>query len=253
MTKIIAFANHKGGVGKTTSVANIGAALARKGYRTLLIDLDAQQNLTSCFLPDEQVENLEVTVYDAFSGKADLPIMNIRKSLDLVPSGIELGIAEIELSARMAREQILKELIEPIRDKYDFILLDCPPSLGVITTNALIAATDLFIPLTAEALPLRGLKMLEKVANEVKRLNKGLQLSGVFITRYNNRNLNNVILQSIGKRYGSILFHTKIRENISVAEAPLTKEDIGEYAPSSNGAKDYEALTEEIISRWKKP
>lgn len=254
MAHIIAFANHKGGVGKTTSVANIGAALNQKGNRVLLVDLDAQQNLTSCFLPDDRVEALEVSIYEALVGKAPLPVIPLRDRLSIVPSGIELARAEIDLSQKLAREQLLKRLLQPIAEDYDFILLDCPPSLGVITTNALTAAEALYIPLTAEALPLKGLRMLEAVVEEVREsINPTLSLSGVFVTRYNTRkSLNNMVLETIADKYGSIVFNTKIRENVAIAEAPLMQQPICEYAPKSKGAEDYEALTEEILSRWRK-
>lgn len=254
MAHIIAFANHKGGVGKTTSVANIGAALNQKGNRVLLVDLDAQQNLTSCFLPDDRVEALEVSIYEALVGKAPLPVIPLRDGLSIVPSGIELARAEIDLSQKLAREQLLKRLLQPIAEDYDFILLDCPPSLGVITTNALTAAEALYIPLTAEALPLKGLRMLEAVVEEVREsINPTLSLSGVFVTRYNTRkSLNNMVLETIADKYGSVVFNTKIRENVAIAEAPLMQQPICEYAPKSKGAEDYEALTEEILSRWRK-
>lgn len=254
MAHIIAFANHKGGVGKTTSVANIGAALYQKGNRVLLVDLDAQQNLTSCFLPDEKVEALEVSIYEALVGKAPLPVIPLKDGLSIVPSGIELARAEIDLSQKLAREQLLKRLLQPIAEEYDFILLDCPPSLGVITTNALTAAEALYIPLTAEALPLKGLRMLEAVVEEVREsINPTLSLSGVFVTRYNTRkSLNNMVLETIAEKYGSVVFATKIRENVAIAEAPLMQQPICEYAPKSKGAEDYEALTEEILSRWRK-
>ena len=247
MANIIAIANHKGGVGKTTSAANIGAALARKGKRTLLIDLDAQQNLTFFFLKDE----VEVSIYDALTGKAALPIIQIKENLYLTPSSIDLARAELDLSARIAREGILKNLLQPIAQDYDFILLDCPPSLGIVTYNALVAANALYITLTAEALPYKGLTMLEDVVGEIQALNRELSISGVFITRYNNRNLNNIVVEQIRERYGSKVFSTKIRENIALAEAPLEGEDIFTYAPDSNGAKDYDSLAEEILSRWK--
>ena len=247
-TRIIAVANHKGGVGKTTSVANIGAALARKGKRVLLIDLDAQQNLTFFFLKD--LDGIEVSVFDALRGEAALPIVHVKVNLDLTPSSIDLARAEYDLSGRIAREYLLKNLLADVAGNYDVILLDCPPSLGLITYNALVAATDLYITLTAEALPYKGLTMLEEVVEGLKALNRGLEISGVFITRYNNRSLNNMVVEQIRERYGSKVFSTKIRENIAVAEAPLEGLDIFAYAPECNGAKDYEALTEEILSRW---
>lgn len=246
MAKIIAFANHKGGVGKTTSVANIGASLALKGKKTLVIDLDAQQNLTFCFLK----EDVEVSVYDALVGKAEMPIIHVKENLDLTPSSIDLARAEIDLNAQMSRELLLKGLLDEVSDQYDYILLDCPPSLGIVTYNALATATDLFIPLTAEALPYKGLTMLEDVVKLIERkLNKGLHVNGIFVTRYNNRNLNNAVLEKIKVAYGDIVFKTKIRENIAIAEAPLSSKDIYDHAPESNGAKDYMELTEEIIAK----
>lgn len=247
MSRIIAVANHKGGVGKTTSVANLGAALARKGKKVLLIDLDAQQNLTFFFLKEEA----EVSVYDALKGEAALPIVHVKENLDLTPSSIDLARAELDLNARIAREGILKNLLADVAGAYDFVFLDCPPSLGIVTYNALVAATDLFITLTAEALPLKGLTMLEEVVGEIRKsINRSLQISGVFLTRYNNRNLNSIVAEQIAQRYGSVVFSTRIRENIALAEAPLSNSDIFDYAPESNGAKDYEALACEILSRW---
>lgn len=247
MTRIIAVANHKGGVGKTTSVACIGAALARHGKRTLLIDLDAQQNLTFTLIGDKEAES---SVYDSLIKGTPLPVVEIAENLDLIPSSLELARAETDLSSKLMREAQLKNRIAEIAGDYDYILLDCPPSLGLITTNALVAATELYIPLTAEALPLKGLTMLDEVVGEIRQaINPTLKLGGVFITRYNNRKLNKDVVDAIFSRYGSKVFSTKIRENISLAEMPVTVMSIFEYDPTSNGARDYEALTEEILSR----
>lgn len=247
MTKVIAVANHKGGVGKTTSVACIGAGLARQGKRTLLIDLDAQQNLTFTLMGEEEAES---SVYDSLLNGTPLPIVNVVENLDLVPASLELARAETDLSNKLMREAQLKSRIEELGETYDYILLDCPPSLGIITTNALVAATELYIPLTAEALPLKGLYMLDEVVEEIKKqINHRLKLGGVFFTRYNNRKLNKSVVEAISARYGSKVFSTKIRENISLAEMPVSRQTIYEYDPTSNGAIDYAALTEEIISR----
>lgn len=247
MTKVIAVANHKGGVGKTTSVACIGAALARHGRRTLLIDLDAQQNLTFTLMGDKEAES---SVYDSLIKGTPLPVVEIAENLDLIPSSLELARAETDLSSKLMREAQLKNRIAEIAGDYDYILLDCPPSLGIITTNALVAATELYIPLTAEALPLKGLTMLDEVVGEIRQaINPRLELGGVFITRYNNRKLNKDVVEAISSRYGSKVFSTKIRENIALAEMPVTGMSIYEYDPNSNGATDYEALTEEILSR----
>lgn len=245
--KVIAVANHKGGVGKTTSVACIGAGLARHGKRTLLIDLDAQQNLTFTLMGDKETES---SVYDSLTKGTPLPVVEIRENLDLVPSSLELARAETDLSSKLMREAQLKNRIEEVAGDYDYILLDCPPSLGIVTTNALVAATELYIPLTAEALPLKGLTMLDEVVEEIRQaINPRLELGGVFITRYNNRKLNKDVVDAISSRYGSKVFSTKIRENIALAEMPVTGMSIYEYDPNSNGATDYEALTEEILSR----
>ncbi|MCD8295360.1 MAG: ParA family protein [Clostridia bacterium] len=248
---VIAFANHKGGVGKTTSVANVGGALALAGKRTLLIDLDSQENLTYHFLSEEEGEAQEASVYESIVDGARLPILNVRPNLDLVPASIELGRAESDLNGRSLREYILRGILERDAGGYDFILIDCPPSLGVVTSNALTAARDLYIPLTAETLPLRGLTRLEDIVQLIqRRTNRSLRLSGIFITRYNNRSLNDIVERNIRQRYGERVFATRIRENIALAECPFSGKLIYEYAPSSNGAKDYRRLTGEILARF---
>ncbi|MDE7382181.1 MAG: ParA family protein [Muribaculaceae bacterium] len=245
---VITIANHKGGVGKTTSTASIASALALRGKRVLTIDLDAQQNLSFTLTLNEDPES---SIYDALVKDAPLPIVRIRENLDLVPASLELARAEIDLSTKIAREGLLKTLLEDHIDNYDFVIIDCPPSLGIITTNALVASSQLFIPLTAEALPLKGLTMLDDVVNEVKRrVNPNLSLGGVFFTRFNNRKLNKEVVEAINNRYGDKVFKTKIRENITLAEMPLTGQTIFEYDSRSNGAKDYAALADEIIKRF---
>jgi chromosome partitioning protein len=249
-TTVITIANWKGGVGKSSSAASIGAALAMKRRRVLLIDLDAQQNLS--FMMGHN-EDPEVSIYDALVKDAPLPIVKIKENLDLVPASVELARAEIDLATKIAREGILKSLLEDCIGKYNYILLDCPPLLGIVTTNALVASDKLYMPLTAEALPVKGLTMLDDVVSEVKkRINHKLELGGVFFTRFNNRKLNREVVSMIEQRYGDKVFKTKIRENIAIAEMPLTGESIFEYAPKSNGAVDYMALTEEIIAREEK-
>jgi len=243
----IAIGNQKGGVGKTTSTACIGAALALQGRRVLLIDLDAQQNLTFTLT---QNEDPETSIYDTLVKDQPLPIVPIRENLDLVPASLDLARAEIDMATMMAREGILKSYFDEQKEKYDYILMDCSPSLGIVTTNALVAADKLYISLTAEALPLKGLTMLDDIVREVKRrVNPTLELGGVFFTRFNNRKLNKEVISMVEKRYGEKVFQTKIRENIAIAEMPLSGQTIFEYDPKSNGAADYKTLTYEIISR----
>ena len=244
--RIIAIANHKGGVGKTTSVASIGAALANSGYNVLLVDLDAQANLTDSLLKDKSVES---TIYEAMmDGElAPLPVVQIRENLSLVPSCLDMAAIEIELSKRQDREYILKTHIDSTEGEFDYILLDCPPSLGLITINSFTAADFVIVPLTAEALPFNGLTMIENILTMVKRnLNHYLKFVGVFLTRWEGRKLNKMVEGALRQTYKEKLLSTKIRTNIAIAEAPLVKEDIITYSKSSRGAKDYETLTEEI-------
>jgi chromosome partitioning protein len=250
MSRIIAIANHKGGVGKTTAVASIGAALAAKGYKVLLVDLDAQANLTASL---STAEDEGRTLYNALRDRQDLPIVEVTDNLSLSPSSLDLAGVELELSGMMSREFILKDLLEPVAGIYDFILLDCPPSLGLIAVNAFVAATDVIVPLTAEALPYKGLAMLRDVLGMVqRRLNPSLRLTGIVLSRWAGRKLNKVVEASLRENYGDIVFETKIRENIAIAEAPLSKVDIFTYNPDSNGAKDYAALTDELLGKLQK-
>lgn len=247
MSRIISIANHKGGVGKTTAVASTGAALANRGHRVLLVDLDAQANLTAS-LPVSADEGR--TIYEALKERDGLPILKVRDNLGLVPASLDLAGVELQLSGMMSREFILKDLLEPVAKDYDFILLDCPPSLGLIAVNAFVASTDVIIPLTAEALPYKGLTMINEVLEMVrKRLNPSLRLTGIVLSRWAGRKLNKIVEESLRYNYGAVVFDTKIRENIAIAEAPLSKEDIFTYSKDSNGAKDYEAMTEELLRR----
>lgn len=246
--KVITIANHKGGVGKTTSVCCLGDALAKKGYKVLLVDLDAQQNLTFSLT---QKEDMETSVYDTLVKDQELPIMPVRTNLDLVPAALELARAEIDMATLIAREGILKAAFVPVMGKYDYIIIDCPPSLGIVTTNALVAADEILIPLTAEALPMKGLTMLDDVVREVKRrVNPKLSIGGVFFTRYNNRKLNKEVENMIRQRYAGKVFDTKIKENISLAEMPLSGQSIFDYDPDSTGAKGYFDLATEIEARY---
>ena len=248
MSKIFAIANHKGGVGKTTSVASIGACLARNGKKTLLIDLDGQANLTLLFLP--QYDGEGDSIYDSLVDGAKLPIVTVGENLDIVPSSLEMAGAEIAMAQKVYREGILDRLLEDYKDNYDFIIIDCPPSLSIVTTNAFLASDEVLVPMTAELLPLKGMKMLEEFIDSLKLVKKSLKISGIFITRFNNRNLNKAVEDAIKAQYGDIAFKTRIRENIALAECAGNAGGIFDYDPESNGAKDYADLTSEIIERF---
>lgn len=249
-TKIISICNHKGGVGKTTTVASVGSALAKLGRSVLLVDLDAQANLTSSLLGYEP----ERTTYEALRERADLPVYKVGETgVSISPASLDLAGFDIEASTALARERILSDLLADVEASYDYILLDCPPSLGLLTLNALTASTDVIIPLTAEALPSKGLqKITDIIAMTQKRLNKELKLSGIVITRYEKSNLSQSVEEALRARYGELVYDTRIRKNISLAEAPLSLQNILEYAPGSNGAKDYTALADEIVKRLEK-
>lgn len=246
--KIIAIANHKGGVAKTTTTANLGAALNLAGYRVLVVDLDAQCNLTAS-LCNEIFEDGS-TVYGALKSISALPVHRIKDGFDLCPASLNLSAIDQELAEDLERNYRLTDCISKTAEDYDFILLDCPPSLGLLPINALVAANEVYITLTAEGLPTMGLSKLSEMVTKIqRRLNPALKLSGIVITRYNGRKLNKTVEDSLRAKFGDIVFDTKIRENISLAEAPLFQQDIFVYAPESNGAKDYTALAEEVISR----
>ena len=245
--KIITLANYKGGVSKTTSTASIGACLAMKGKKVLLIDLDGQANLTLYYVPNEN--DIDLCVFDSLVSGEPLPIRNIRENLDLVPSSLEMASAEIALTNHLAREQLLTNLLEPIKENYDYILIDCPPSLGIVTTNAFLAADEIIVPMTPELLPLKGMRMLDNFISTLQRVKPSVCLKGVFTTRFNHRKLNKAVENAVRTRYKDIMLNTRIRENIALAESAGSGNSIFEYDSNSNGAKDYRALTEEIMNR----
>lgn len=249
MAKIIAMSNHKGGVGKTTSTLNIGAGLANLGKRVLLIDLDPQANLSQSLGIREPKKSIYGVLRNFYP--ISETILTMEGNYDLIPSELDLSGAEVELSSEAGREFILREQIETIRSKYDFILIDCPPSLGLLTINGLTAADEVYLPLQAEYLALQGLSKLIEVITKIKaRLNRKLEIGGVFVTQYDHRKvLNRNVYETIEKHFGDKVYKTKIRENISLAEAPSVGKDIFRYNPRSTGAEDYALLSHEILER----
>lgn len=247
MSNVVTISNHKGGVGKTTSAINIGAGLHILGKRILLVDLDPQANLSQSMGHSEPGR----TVYGAIRGEYQLEPIQIREGLDLIASTLDLSGAEIELSGEAGREYILRELLEPLRGSYDYIIIDSPPSLGLLTINALTASDEVYIPLQAQYLAMQGLTKLMEVIDKIrKRLNKGLRLGGVIITQYDGRKvLSRDVATTIEGIFTAETFTTKIRDNVSLAEAPALGMDIFTYSPKSNGAQDYMDLCKEILQR----
>ena len=244
MRQIISIVNPKGGVGKTTSVSSLGVALARMGKRVLLVDLDAQGNLTDTLTktPGDR------SIYDSLRTLETLPVVNIREGLDLCPSSIDLVSMDLELADKKEREYRLSRLLQGL--DYEYILLDCPPSLGLLTINALTASSKVIIPLTPEALPAKGLGTLLDIIERTKEtLNPGLSLGGILITRYNRRKINRLVEETLRETFGDSVFKTKIRENVDISESPLQGMDIYSYSPNSIGAKDYESLAMEVVSK----
>lgn len=247
MTKIISISNHKGGVGKTTSVVNIGAGLNKLGKKVLLIDMDPQENLTLSF----GIRNTEYSVYGALKGLYPIKPVSIRENLDLVPATLELSNAETELSAEAGREYLLLEALEPIKNDYDYVLIDCPPSLGLLTINALTASNYVYLPIQAHYLAIKGLAKMNEVTVKIqKRLNKNLSIGGVFITMYDKRKvLHRDVVETVKSYFQEKVFDTKIRENISLAEAPYTGSDVFQYDAKCFGSEDYLQLCKEILQR----
>lgn len=250
-TKIVCIASHKGGVGKTTSAATLGSLLSSKGERTLLVDLDAQRNLTSTFIG--ATSKPEETLFDAFCGRCSLPVVNVRKNLDIVPSALDMGALDTVIAGRIQREVILRQLLAPVVDQYEWILLDCPSQMGLVTVNAFTAANSLIVPISCDAYAAEGLLQLLDMAEIVRNgLNPQLVFNGVVITRFHTRRtLDKVVENDLRDRYGEMVFPTKIRENATIVQAPVMSLDIISYDPKCNGALDYAALLIEIRKRLK--
>ena len=254
-TRIIAVANHKGGVGKTTTIVNLSAALAKLGKKVLLIDIDPGAHAT--YSMGVLAHKRDRTVYHLLKGQASLmevlvEIVLDKESLDLVPSSLNLAEAEVELSGLPGREFLLREALE-YELPYDIVFIDCPPSLGLLTLNALAAASEVFIPLQTEYLALQGLsKLLETIEVVKARLNPKLNISGVIGTRFDKRKiLNREVVEKIREYFKDKVFDILIRENISLAESPSYGLTILEYFPNSHGAQDYISLAKEILEREK--
>lgn len=252
MAEIIAIANQKGGVGKTTTAINLAVALAALNFETLIIDFDPQGNTTSG-LGIELNKNTP-TIYDVLSGKNTIEEaikQTAIELLDILPTNHNLAGAEIELVSEFSRESVLKNSLEPIKDMYKFIFIDCPPSLGLLTVNALTAANSVITPVQCEYYSMEGLTYFSNTVEKIKKaLNPNLKIDGGVVTMFDSRiNLANQVLQEISKYYGEKLYKTVIPRNVRLAEAPSFGQPIFIYDPSSRGANAYKNLALEFLER----
>ena len=249
MGKVISVANQKGGVGKTTTTVNLSTLLAKKGKKVLLIDTDPQGNATSGLGVTKELEN---SVYDILVGEIgfDETIQETAiKNLKICPSNISLAGAEVELVSMMSREQRLKTKLDVIKDQYDYILIDCPPSLGLITLNAFTASDSVLIPVQCEYFALEGLGQLLNTVNLVKKhLNKNLEIEGALLTMYDARtNLSNQVVKEVNKYFENKVYKTVIPRNVKLSEAPSYGMPISIYDPRSKGAKSYDKFVKEFL------
>jgi chromosome partitioning protein len=251
MAQVIAIINQKGGVGKSTTAINLAAALGERGKRVLVVDFDPQGNATSGFGVDK--DSLTSDVYDALmngvplrEAVTDSPVQNVR----VAPATIQLAGAEIELVSVMARESVLRYVLDPVRDDYDYIFVDCPPSLGLLTVNALVAADSLLIPIQCEFYALEGLsKLLESMRMVKGRLNPPLDIFGVVMTMYDVRTtLSKQVVEEVRAYFGDKVFESIIPRNVKLSEAPSHGLPINMYAPTSKGAVAYGTLADEVIA-----
>ncbi len=252
MGRIIAIANQKGGVGKTTTAINLSACLAESRQRVLAVDFDPQGNETSGLGIEKS--SIERTVYDLLVGECEIEeclITNVQENLDLLPSNVDLAGAEIELLEIENKETLLKTYLEKIKNHYDFIIIDCPPSLNLLTINALTAANTVLVPIQCEYYALEGLSQVLKTVNLVKKkLNPALEMEGVVFTMYDARtNLSLEVVESVKNNLNQNIYKTIIPRNVRLAEAPSHGMPINLYDSRSAGAESYRLMAAEVISR----
>ena len=252
MGRIIAVANQKGGVGKTTTAINLSSCLAEKGKKVLAVDMDPQGNMTSGLGVDKN--SVENTIYDLIIGESGIEEVlrkDIMKNLDIIPANIDLSAAEIELIDVEEKEYIVRNVIKDIKDNYDYIIVDCPPSLSMLTINAMTTATSVLVPIQCEYYALEGLSQLIHTVDLVRdRLNPELEIEGVVFTMYDARtNLSLQVVENVKDNLHQNIYKTIIPRNIRLAEAPSYGIPINEYDPKSAGSESYMRLAEEVINR----
>lgn len=239
--KTVCFANNKGGVGKTTTAVAVGQAWARVGRRVLLVDLDSQANMTSLLSP-VKAEDREATIRDAFIGASPLPVEHISDNLDLVPSGLMLSNFDRDTASIMMREHLLSDLLKPVKANYDAIIVDCPPALGLITYNAMIAADHLVMVTTPDSLAYQGMTMMTEIFQEVRRsqrMNSGLQLSGVVVCRYERNRLSDTYVQLLRDELGYRFIEPVVHKATKVAQAAALRRSIYDYDPDGRVTQEY--------------
>lgn len=251
-TKILAIINQKGGVGKSTTAVNLAAALGAAGKEVLLVDLDPQGNATSGYGIDKR--DIGQCVYNVLLGETpveDVILAKVGKGVDVLPSTISLAGAEVELVNEMARENRLKNALGSLRGRYDYILIDCPPSLGLLTINALVAADKLLIPIQCEFYALEGVtKLLDSMKRVKSVLNPSLDIYGIVLTMYDSRtNLSKQVVDEVRSFFGDTVFKTLIPRTVKLSEAPSYGQPIIEYAPENKGTEAYNELAQEVIQR----
>ena len=249
--RLIAVANQKGGSGKTTTAVNLGACLAQLGQKVLLVDIDPQAHAT-IHLGLKPFE-LDATLYDVLVNSqpaAKTVVQSSIAGLDVLPSHIDLSGAEIELVNIVGRERVFKDSLSYLKRKYDYILIDCPPSLGLLTLNALNAAQEIFVPIQTEFFALEGMSKLFRTIDIVKeRINRRLAITGVVLTMFDSRkNICKDVAEKVSEHFKDRVFETRIRDNVKLAEAPSYGQPITLYAPNSYGSQDYQALAKEVLS-----
>ena len=253
---VISMCNQKGGVGKTTSTINLGAALAEYGRKVLLVDLDPQGALSAGLgVPHyELAHTVHNLMIEPRVGIEEVLIHTRVDGLDLIPSNIDLSAAEIQLVNEVGREQTLGRALRPVLDRYDYVLIDCQPSLGLLTVNALACSDGVIIPTECEYFSLRGLALLTDTVEKVReRLNPKLEISGIVVTRYDNRTVNaREVMARVLERFGDLLFDTVIARTVRFPETSVAGEPIISWAPKSGGAQAYRALAREVIDRFGK-